>query len=112
MDFEFENPKESDRVLIFGRRHCGGNLLHLRKWGHDIGCLSHGDLEEKAWVRVVGLLVHLWSQKVLKKIGDAYGGFLAVDENMACLMELFWARILVRSGVETPLKTVDVVVGD
>ena len=112
--FEFENPKEADQVLVFGKRRCGGNLLHLRKWGHDIGYLSHGDLEEKAWLRVVGLPVHLCSRKVLKKIGDACGGLLAVDENPACLTDLtdlLWARILVRLGDETPPKTVEVVVG-
>ena len=78
----FEIPKEADRVLFSGKRRCGGNLLHLRKWGHDIVCLSHGDLEEKAWVRVVGFLVHL-----------------------------LWARILVSLGDETPPNTIEVVVG-
>ena len=32
-------------------------------------------------MRVVGLPVHLWSRKILEKIGDVCGGFLAVDED-------------------------------
>ena len=46
-----------------------------------MGCSSQGNSEEKAWVRVVGLPVHLWSRKIMEKIGDACGGFLAVDED-------------------------------
>ena len=42
----------------------------------------------KAWVSVVGLLVHLLSRKILGKIGDAYGSFL-VDEDTMMLSELF-----------------------
>ena len=57
--FEFENREEVDCVLMFGRRRCGGNLLHLRKWGQGLGCCSPGELEYKAWVRIVGLSGHL-----------------------------------------------------
>ena len=79
--FEFESKEEVDRVLMYGKRRFGTNLVHLRIWGEDMGCSSQGDLEEKAWVRVVGLPVHLWSRKVMEKIGDACGDFLAVDED-------------------------------
>ena len=38
----------------------------------------------------------LWCWKILKKIGDACGGFMAVDEDTMMLSELSWARILMR----------------
>ena len=57
-------------------------------------------------MRVVGLPVHLWSWKVFKRIGDACGGFLTVNENTAFLSELFCARILVRLGDTIPSKIV------
>ena len=69
--FEFESKEEVDRVLMFGKRRFGTNLVHLRTWGEDMGCSSQGNSEEKAWVRVVGLPVHLWSRKIMEKIGDA-----------------------------------------
>ena len=47
-------------------------------------------------MRVVGLPVHLWSRSVMEKIGDACGGFLAVNEETDELGELGWARVLVR----------------
>ena len=98
-------------MLIFGKRRFGTNLVHLRTWGEDLGCSSQGILEEKAWVRVVGLLVHLWSRKILEKIGDACDGFLAVDEDTDTLAKLGWARILVKVGKFEPPNIVEVMVG-
>ena len=109
--FELESKKEVDRVLMFGRRRFGTNLVHLKTWGEDLGCSSQGNSEEKAWVRVVGLPVHLWSWKILEKIGDACGGFLAVDEDTDTLTELGWARILVKLGKSKPPNIVEVMVG-
>ena len=106
--FEFESKEEVDRVLMFGKRRFGTNLVHLRTWGEDMGCSNQGISEEKAWVRVVGLPVHLWSRKVMEKIGDACGGFLAVDEETDRLGELGWARILVKPKKPDLPNTVEV----
>ena len=40
--FEFESKEEVDRVLMFGKRRFGTNLVHLRTWGEDMGCSSQG----------------------------------------------------------------------
>ena len=109
--FEFESKEEVDRVLMFGKRLFGINLVHLRTWGEDMGCSSQGISEEKAWVRVVGLPVHLWSRKVMEKIGDACGGFLAVDEETDKLGKLGWARILVKLKKPELPNTVEVALG-
>ena len=108
--FEFESKEEADRVLMFGKRRFGTNLIHLRSWGEDLGCSNLGFSEVKAWVRVVGLPVHLWSRAVMKKIGDACGGFLAVDEETDKLGELGWARILVKLKKTEPPNTVEVAI--
>ena len=110
--FEFESKEEVDRVLKFGKRRFGTNLVHLRTWGEDMGCSSQGFSEEKAWVRVVGLPVHLWSRTVMEKIGDACGGFLAVDKETDELGELGWARILVRWKKPEPPNTFEVEYGE
>ena len=109
--FEFKSKEEVDRVLRFGKRRFGTNLVHLRTWGEDMGCSSQGISEEKAWVIVVGLPVHLWSRKVMEKIGDACSGFLAVDEDTDKLSELGWARILVKMKKPEPPNTVEVALG-
>ena len=109
--FEFESKEQVDRVLKFGKRRFGTNLVHLRTWGEDMGCSSQSFSEEKAWVRVVGLPVHLWSRTVMEKIGDACGEFLAVDEETDELDELGLARILVRLKKPEPPNTVEVAYG-
>ena len=98
-------------MLMFGRRRFRANLVHLRTWGEYLGCSSQGNSKEKAWVRVVGLPVHLWSRKILEKIGDACGGFLPVDEDTDMLAELCWARVLVKLGKFEPSNTIEVMVG-
>ena len=109
--FEFESKEEVDRVLMFGKRRFGTNLVHLRTWGEDMGCSSQRNSKEKAWVRVVGLPMHLWSRKIMEKIEDACGGFLAVNEDTDKLGELGWARILVKLKKSEPPNTVEVSVG-
>ena len=47
----------------------------------------------------------------MEKIGDACGGFLAVDEDTDKLGELGWARILVKRKKSEPSNTVEVAVG-
>ncbi|KAL6349008.1 hypothetical protein AAG906_033664 [Vitis piasezkii] len=51
---------------------------------------------EKAWVRVVGLPLHLWNREVFKLIGDGCGGFIAVDDKTDSMTKLQWARLLVK----------------
>ena len=62
-------------------------------------------------MRIVGLPVHLWSRKILEKIGDVCGGFLAVNEGTKMLIKLCWARVLVRLGEFESPKAVEVMVG-
>ena len=98
-------------MLMFGKRRFGTNLIHLRTWEEDLGCSNQGIVEEKAWVRVVGLPVHLWSRKIMEKIGDACGGFLAVNEETDRLDELGWARILVKLKKPDLPNTLEVALG-
>ncbi|WJZ85239.1 hypothetical protein VitviT2T_004785 [Vitis vinifera] len=51
---------------------------------------------KEAWVRVVGLPLHLWSREVFKLIGDGCGGLINVDEKTFSMANLQWARLLVR----------------
>ena len=47
-------------------------------------------------MRVVGLPLHLWNREVFKLIGDGCGGFIAVDNKTDSMVELQWARLLVK----------------
>ena len=45
-----------------------------------MGCFWSGSHAKEVWVKVAGLPLHLWSRDVFKRIGESYGGFLAVDD--------------------------------
>ena len=66
---------------------------------------------QEEWVRVVGLPLHLWKTKVLKKIGDACGGFLAIDKITELRMEMKWARILIKTTGSPRPSTVNILEG-
>lgn len=48
---------------------------------------------------------------MFRKIGNCYGGFIVVDEDMATLANLQWARILVKSVGRVLPVTMHVVLG-
>ncbi|RVW13055.1 Transposon TX1 uncharacterized 149 kDa protein [Vitis vinifera] len=98
-------------VLARGKRRVKDNVLFLEKWHPEVGCFCNGANANEAWVRVVGLPLHLWSREVFKLIGDGCGGFIAVDENTNSMAELQWARMLVKVvGRDLP-TSVQIVVG-
>ncbi|RVW37146.1 hypothetical protein CK203_111974 [Vitis vinifera] len=55
----------------------------------------------------IGLPALLWVPSVLRRVGDACGGFLDVDPKTESMEDLQWARILIRSdGVNIPRSLV------
>ena len=45
---------------------------------------------QQAWIRVVGLPLHLWYREILKMIGDSCGGFVDLDRETTLKFELSW----------------------
>ena len=86
--FEFETPSEIERVLGRGKISIKETFLTLDRWNPKVGCLCKDSFANEAWVRVVGLPLHLWSREVFKRIDDGCGGFVAVDEDIDSLTEL------------------------
>ena len=111
MLFKFERPKEADSVIDTGNRRLQGNTLKLKRWNPSVGCERQEDPCRESWIRVVGLPVHLWTQEMLKKLGDECGGFVVVDEDTAFKSKLLWARILVKTGKKARSSTVNILAG-
>ena len=109
--FEFEDILEAERVLVRGPRRFRERLLSLERWQHDTGCLVKEGSYKEAWVRVLGLPLHLWSHEVFIKIGDCCGGFVAVDEGLVNSVQIQWARILVRLNGRSLPVSLQLVVG-
>ena len=87
---------------------CLGSPLSLQKWRPECGCLQEGEKRSEAWVRVLGLPVSLWERDILKRIGDACGGFIDIDHQTEMLEDLQWARILVKLNQERPPNVMEV----
>ena len=101
----FELSEEARWVMENGSRICRGGVMQLEWWTPYSGCKGLRDKENEVWIRVVGLPLHLWTGKILKKVGDNCGGFIALDEDTASKTDLHWARILVKmkSNVKSAL---------
>ena len=105
---EFEVLVEAEKTLKIGGFSCAGSPLSLEKWRPERGCLPEGEKRCKAWVRIVGLPISLWERDILRRIGDACGGFLDIDSQTEMLEDLQWARILVKLNKERPPNVVEV----
>ena len=100
---EFEFAEEARRVHLSGDKVVGGVRMGLERWNPRSGCMEEGEARGEVWVRILGLPVSLWVPSVLRRVGDACGGFLDVDPKTERMEELQWARILIKSeGVNIP----------
>ena len=93
---EFDSPEKAKWVLESGRRSFKGGVLQLEWWRPEAGCLRRKDSVQEVWIRVVGLPLHLWKPEILRKLGDACGGFVALDKNTEKKTEVKWARMLIK----------------
>ncbi|RVX03336.1 hypothetical protein CK203_019895 [Vitis vinifera] len=105
---EFEIPAEAEQVSKMGSILLGRVDLRLEKWNPETGCLKEGERSNEAWVRVVGLPVSMWERDILRKIGDACGGFIAIDHQTEKMEDLQWARLLVKRNGGSPPSLVEV----
>ena len=60
---------------------------------------------------MVGLPLHLWTPKILKKLGDAFGGFLALDKVTEMKTEVKWARMLIKSASKSRPSAINILEG-
>ena len=94
------NPEDAKWVFEAGRSFKG---FPMRQWWNPgDGCVKKETVKE-AWIRVVGLPLHLWTGEILRRIGDRCGGFLALNKETTLKTDLLWVRILVKlEGKERP----------
>ena len=107
---EFGLMEEANRVMSCGKRSIGGINLGLERWNPKVGCLEEGEITKENWVRIVGLPLSLWNPKILRRVGEECGGFIAMDPRMEKLQELQWARILVRTEGEDLPRVMEIAV--
>ena len=72
--------------------------MGLERWSPKSGCSTEREARNEAWVRILDLPISLWVPSILRRVGEACGGFLGVDPQMERMEELEWARILVKTS--------------
>ncbi|KAF3653274.1 putative plastid-lipid-associated protein 8, chloroplastic [Capsicum annuum] len=71
------------------------------------GCAPNSTMSSGIWIRIVGIPLHLWSQKVFQEIGNLCGDWVATEEETELKNHMKWARILVSNdGRNIPKEVV------
>lgn len=71
------------------------DFLH---WMSDLFALRYDCLFKRHWIRVWGLPLNLWLQRIFQAIVDICGGLWMVDYPTLACEELRWARLEVDRG--------------
>ena len=101
--FEFSNRGDAQRVLQEGSRLLKGVRLSLDWWAPTMGCSRVEFQRDVSWVRIPGLPLQFWCMEFFRRVGDACGGFVDVDEETKKSRYRRGARILVKNnGKEVP----------
>ncbi|XP_009770774.1 uncharacterized protein [Nicotiana sylvestris] len=93
--FEFPSRKMADHIKMREWRW-RNKLLMLEWWSPTVGCYPADAKLDWVWVRLLGIPLHLWSQKIFKLIGDRCGGWIETEEETSIRNHLKWARIKVK----------------
>uniref|UniRef100_M1D9L9 Uncharacterized protein n=1 Tax=Solanum tuberosum TaxID=4113 RepID=M1D9L9_SOLTU len=64
------------------------------------------------WVRILGLPLQLWNDKVMKKIGDLCGRWLETEEETQLKNHLRWTQLRVMGPREKILSNIEISDGD
>lgn len=102
--FLFEFPSKEEAIRILKEKNWVVNQLplFLDRWDPVGCCHREGRTPREAWVRALGLPLHLWGMSVFQKIGDWCGGFISIDEATETRRDLRWAKILVHYSSSLP----------
>ncbi|KAG5574849.1 hypothetical protein H5410_054983 [Solanum commersonii] len=90
--FEFALRVTVEQV-IEGDWEWRNNPVILQWWNPTIGTRCGRGKENSTWVKIIGLPLHFWDQKIFKVIGDFCGGWVETEEETQLRNHLKWARI-------------------
>ncbi|PHU25136.1 hypothetical protein BC332_03468 [Capsicum chinense] len=90
--FEFR-PHQIAEHILGGSWKRRDRSLKLEWWSPTVGAYPTQAKFDWFWIRALGLPLQLWSEKVMKQIGDECGGWLETEEETMLKNHLRWARI-------------------
>ena len=103
--------EEAEWVMENGSRIFRGEAMHLEWWTPSTGCEGKTYQDSEVWIKVFGLPLHLWTEDILKKLGDRCGGFVFMDKETTYRKDLRWARILVKNSSSRKPSSVNPLAG-
>ncbi|XP_070037941.1 uncharacterized protein [Nicotiana tomentosiformis] len=109
--FNLPSRKEAGRVK-FGDWFWNGRKLFLDWWSLFSGTKPTEQIQGQRWIRAFGIPLHDWSEKILRFVGDQYGGYIDSDEDTKKRNNLLWARICANYSDHEPKSKLDLIVGD
>ncbi|XP_019247268.1 PREDICTED: uncharacterized protein LOC109226839 [Nicotiana attenuata] len=105
--FEMPTRKAAEHVLTGEWRWKKVKLI-LDWWSPTVGCWPKNAERNWVWIRLLGLPLNLWSQKVFSEIGNFCGGWIETEEETSLKNHLRWARIKVKGDGTNVPKEVEV----
>ena len=103
--------EEAEWVMENGSRIFRGEAMFLEWWSPSTGCEGRTYQDSEVWIRVFGLPLHLWTEDILKELGDRCGGFVVMDKETTHRKDLRWARILVKNSCSRKPSSVNMLAG-
>lgn len=109
--FEFQTRKDAQHILLGNWKRQGKQLV-LDWWSPTSTAYPAHFKFDWFWIRVLVLPLHLWSESIMKKTGDKFGGWLATEEETTIKNHLRWARIKVKGPIDNISREVEIGDGD
>ncbi|KAG5619008.1 hypothetical protein H5410_018832 [Solanum commersonii] len=111
--FMFELPSRlAAEHVLSGQWTWKKMKLELEWWKPTTGCWPAEVRRDWVWIRLLGLPMNLWSQKVFKEIGNLCGGYIETEEETSLKNHLHWARIKVKGDGERIPREVEITCDD
>ncbi|KAH0678730.1 hypothetical protein KY284_019815 [Solanum tuberosum] len=96
-----QSRRDAENVLAW-RWSRSNHLLELEWWTPTTGAIQAQQQFDWFWVQILGLPLHLWTDKVIKGMMDQCDGWIEAKEETQLKNHMRWSRIRVKG----PLKEI------
>ena len=99
----FRSARDAVDALTKGPWIIMGHYLTVQPWSPSFDFTKTVLDQVTVWIRLPGLAVHLYNQKVLQKLGQMVGTVIKIDSNIASSTRGRFARLAVSVSLDKPL---------
>ncbi|KAH9722319.1 reverse transcriptase domain-containing protein [Citrus sinensis] len=99
----FRSARDAVDALTNGPWIIMGHYLTVQPWSPSFDFTKTVLDQVTVWIRLPGLAVHLYNQKILQKLGQMVGTVIKIDPNIASSTRGRFARLAVSVSLDKPL---------